>query len=286
MSNFKTVNPGTAPMAADIDQFRLVMTGQADMGAINLANVTTSPVAPTLALGAVGVVTLAVKYQLVSVTGWKDSAVNYYMSGFVAGAESTITPSNQIVNVTIPAFTAPVIGIAIYRTAGAGATGTEKFVGFFTNPVGGTFADNMLDATRGTGMPASTGSAAMPASVPTLNTTGTTLAIGGSYLTPKPWIIPTMLGAWVNYGAYPQYPRASYYKDDFGIVHLAGMVKSGAGTIFTLPAGCRPSGYTPFACVGADLFSEVVVGSDGAVAQMTGSNTWVSLHNIHLRAEV
>jgi len=284
VTNFKSVLPGTAPMAADIDQIRMALSGTADVGAINLAPAQLAPNAPTLALGGVGVVIYAVNYQLVAVTGWTDSYANPHMSGFAAGAEGTITPSNQIVLVTVPPFTAPIIGYAIYRTAGAGATGTESFVGWFTNPAGGTFSDNATDSARGTGMPASASTVTLPASVPVLNTTGTSLTIGTYF---KPMIAPTLINGWINYGASPQYPSAGYYKDDFGIVRMQGMIKSGTSSqpAFILPVGYRPVSYLPFSVVATDLFGEATVDASGAVKLVVGTATWFSLQNITFRAE-
>jgi len=292
VTNFKSVLPGTAPMAADIDQMRMALSGTADVGAINLAPAQNAPNAPVLALGGVGVVNYAVIYQLVAVTGWLDSYANPHMSGFAAGAEATITPSNQIVLVTVPAFTMPIIGYAIYRTAGAGATGTESFVGYFTNPAGGTFSDNATDSARGTGMPSSASTVTLPAAVPTVNTTGTTLTIG-SYINNKPFIAPTLLNGWINLGA--GYNPTGYYKDEFNMVHLRGIVQSGTcagGTpIFTFPQGYRP--------LNTQLFSVATTG-DGTAIQIctlvlhsngnftTDKNVWgiwTQLDGISFRAE-
>jgi hypothetical protein len=57
------------------------------------------------------------------------------------------------------------------------------------------------------------------------------------------WISPTLLNGWVNSGGGEA--TAGYYKDDFNMVRVSGLIKSGtttAGTVLlTLPAGYRPA---------------------------------------------
>lgn len=52
---------------------------------------------------------------------------------------------------------------------------------------------------------------------------------------------PAFQNGWVNYGS--GYAAVAYSRDSYGIVRLRGAVKSGtvSTTIFTLPAGWRPS---------------------------------------------
>ncbi|WHX50565.1 hypothetical protein QNH46_07935 [Paenibacillus woosongensis] len=55
------------------------------------------------------------------------------------------------------------------------------------------------------------------------------------------WIKPVLLNGWLDYsGVYP----AAFFKDSSGIVHIRGLIKSGATVsdtiIFTLPPGYRP----------------------------------------------
>lgn len=57
------------------------------------------------------------------------------------------------------------------------------------------------------------------------------------------WIKPVLLNGWIDYsGTYP----SAFFKDSSGIVHIRGLIKSGAITsdtiIFTLPPGYRPKG--------------------------------------------
>lgn len=97
---------------------------------------------------------------------------------------------------------------------------------------------------------------------------------------------PTLQSSWVNYGA--AYESASYWKDKCGVVHLAGMIKSGTTTaetvIFTLPAGYRPRTSEKFFCVSANGICVIDVYSSGAVAIKTGASaTWLSLSGISFR---
>ena len=58
---------------------------------------------------------------------------------------------------------------------------------------------------------------------------------------------PTLLNNWIDYGG--GFHACGYYKDEFGIVHLTGIVKSGtaASVIFALPVGFRPLADAQFA---------------------------------------
>lgn len=59
----------------------------------------------------------------------------------------------------------------------------------------------------------------------------------------EPWIAPTLLSGWLNYGA-PE-ANAGYYRHENNIVRMRGLIKSGtiaaAAVICTLPVGYRPS---------------------------------------------
>jgi hypothetical protein len=96
-------------------------------------------------------------------------------------------------------------------------------------------------------------------------------------------IAPTLVNSWVN---YPGNMPAGYYKDSFGIVHIQGMVKSGAigSTIFTLPVGYRPSAGFNVATASNGAYGEIAIDANGVVTATVGSNTWVSLMNIQFRS--
>lgn len=170
----KQIIPGTPPYATDMDQFRQALTGVADVGTLSLAAPQSLPSAPTLTLGSSGVLNGAYKYQIVAVTGWKENNGNIWVNGFAPGAEGSITASNQQVVVTIPALSAPVVAYLVYRTVAGGASGTEKFAVALSNGIT-SWTDTIPDSSLGTGMPSWNGTA-IPANVPTSNTTGTSLA--------------------------------------------------------------------------------------------------------------
>lgn len=97
-------------------------------------------------------------------------------------------------------------------------------------------------------------------------------------------VSPTLSGSWVNVGSF--YDNAKYYKDGWNRVHLSGMVKSGSGTIFTLPANFRPSKVHLFTVAASDAFGTVSVTDTGVVSLGIGSSaTYVSLDGISFLAE-
>lgn len=79
------------------------------------------------------------------------------------------------------------------------------------------------------------------------------------------FIAPTLLNSWVNYGG--AYETPGYYKDNFGIVHLRGLVKSGtlSVAIFQLPAGYRPLKAQMFAVISNLNFGLIQINANGDV---------------------
>jgi len=94
---------------------------------------------------------------------------------------------------------------------------------------------------------------------------------------------PAFLNSWVNYGTPNR--NAGYYKDQFGIVHLEGCVKSGTiGTaIFTLPSGYTPTAYLIFPTVSNSLFGQISIDTSGNVIASVGNNASISLDGISFR---
>lgn len=94
-----------------------------------------------------------------------------------------------------------------------------------------------------------------------------------------PWIAPTLLNSWVNYGG--SFDTAGYYKDEFGIVHIKGVIKSGTTTastvLFTLPAGYMPLLTKLFPTISNDLFGYFQINSFGSLLFITGSNASFSV---------
>lgn len=182
-NGLKIPTPGTDPITSDVGQFVLLLQALADVGLLQLAGPQTTPTVPTVAAsGTAGNLNGAYIYKVVTVTGWPQSDGSYYVSGFVpSAATSPVTITNNSANImAIAVGTGPTIARAIYRTAAGGAAGTEKFVGIIWDNVTTSFVDNLADPNLGTGMPGSgtipaAYGTAIPANVPTGNTTGTWL---------------------------------------------------------------------------------------------------------------
>lgn len=84
----------------------------------------------------------------------------------------------------------------------------------------------------------------------------------------------TFAGAWVNFGA--PYEDGTYWKDTIGDIHLQGRIKSGTGTITTLPVGYRPSGTNAFNVRASSALGVITIASDGVVA-LAGGDAGVAL---------
>jgi hypothetical protein len=101
------------------------------------------------------------------------------------------------------------------------------------------------------------------------------------------FIEPTLLNGWVNYNV-TTFSTAKYFKDDFGIVHLSGMIKDGttaSGTdLFILPVGYRIAKTTYFPVASNGAFGSVRVALTGEVEIQVGSATWLSLDGISFKA--
>jgi hypothetical protein len=99
---------------------------------------------------------------------------------------------------------------------------------------------------------------------------------------------PPFMNGWVNYDSGDN--TAGYFKDVCGVVHLKGVVKSGAlgSAIFTLPAGYRPPLVAAFIVLSyngsANIVGEVDIRTDGSVIFSGGSNLWLGFDNIHFYA--
>ena len=95
------------------------------------------------------------------------------------------------------------------------------------------------------------------------------------------WTAPTLAGSWVRYGDGALGPAYRRVGDE---VHVRGVVKSGSGTILTLPVGYRPVGICIYTVTAAAGVARIQVGTDGAVTVALyaagGSNALVSLDGI------
>jgi hypothetical protein len=96
---------------------------------------------------------------------------------------------------------------------------------------------------------------------------------------------PDFEGNWKNYGPYQE---AGFYKDEFGVVHLTGVLDppNTADTMFTLPVGYRPVHSLELFATMAD-FDEIMtvgVGHDGRVDAGQSHDQIVVLDGISFRA--
>jgi hypothetical protein len=141
--------------------------------------------------------------------------------------------------------------------------------------------DISLDATAGAGTTTITSDLAIGGDL-TVSTAGSTIA-------QEAWTAPTLAGTWSNYGGL--YQDAGYMKDSLGFIHLRGLLKAGGAgdTIFTLPAGYRPSAKLIFSVQVSDggsyVHGRVDVDTDGTVdlivPSTVASGDWVSLDGIN-----
>jgi hypothetical protein len=96
---------------------------------------------------------------------------------------------------------------------------------------------------------------------------------------------PAFQGAWVNYDT-AVYRGLRYWKDPTGMVHIEGVVKTGAvpSTIFILPAGYRPGAALAFAAHTNSGHGQVDVAATGNVVAQTGGNTLFAI-SVHFKQE-
>ncbi len=108
------------------------------------------------------------------------------------------------------------------------------------------------------------------------------------------WILATLRNDWVNFD--PAWSQVGYMRDDFGFVHLRGLIKSGVtavGTlIFILPPGYRPKlkGKFPihsYTGSGAPTsFGTINIRETGNVEiEYTAGSSWLSLDGITFPVE-
>lgn len=132
------------------------------------------------------------------------------------------------------------------------------------------------------------------ASVPAPTATGSILTSDTSlpgkteWTGPPSYTAPTFAGTWANYGA--GWRNAGYTKSADGMVHLTGLVgRSGTSgqTIFTLPAGYRPSAtllhLLQAVWSAATQNTRIDIASDGTVTHVSEPGVaigYISLNNI------
>jgi hypothetical protein len=117
--------------------------------------------------------------------------------------------------------------------------------------------------------------------VATLTTDIANLEITKVNKTQSAWISPTLNSTWVNYAN--GYQTCQYMKDEFGVVHIRGVVKGWTSSyvIFVLPVGYRPALNEIFPSMQNGLFGTCTVFSNGnVVATGSGSGTSFCFGNI------
>ncbi|HEY8886051.1 MAG TPA: prepilin-type N-terminal cleavage/methylation domain-containing protein [Candidatus Microsaccharimonas sp.] len=115
------------------------------------------------------------------------------------------------------------------------------------------------------------------ARVTAINSAGNS-GYGTSTATIPLWASFALQNSWVDYS--PPYSSAAYTKTSGGVIFLKGMVRSGSGTVATLPAGYRPSMSIMFETTSNQAGSRIDIRSDGTINVAVGSNAWASLDGI------
>ena len=101
------------------------------------------------------------------------------------------------------------------------------------------------------------------------------------------WKTPTLLNGWTNFGGV--YETVGYMKDEFGFVHLRGMIKGGTvgQNAFMLPEGYKPLKSQYHMCISADIVRTLNVQNNGGVfISSAASSNWVTLNGISFKAGV
>lgn len=93
---------------------------------------------------------------------------------------------------------------------------------------------------------------------------------------------PAFQNSWINYAGQDNH-NVSFWKDNFGVLHLEGQAKSGtlSSAMFTLPTGYVPSKTQYFLCYPSGNY--VKVDMNGTVTPYGSSNTLFVLDGITLR---
>ena len=243
----KAPQPNTIPLSTDVGQFALLFQGLLDAGQLNLAAPQNTPTTPTTSdSGISGNPNGAYRHKVVFVTGWVQSDNTYYVNGFAPSASSTqLTVTSHKITVSLPIGGSGTIARAIYRTAAGGASGTEQFIGIVWDNTTTTYTDNIADVIRGTGMPTVNGTA-IPANVPTANTTGTYLGttyFGGQIVsTVAPGTSPFSVTSTTTVSNLSVEMLNNYHYTDFILKSIFTAVGdilygTGSGTVGTLSKG-------------------------------------------------
>ena len=103
--------------------------------------------------------------------------------------------------------------------------------------------------------------------------------------TQQSWITPTLENGATSYNGTDPY---GYFKDEFGMVHLRGTIKTlGVGTafrMFTLPIGYRPEQDIFKSVTSNFAFGNVTISKGGLVTPTHGNQNWFCLTGISFKA--
>jgi len=191
VADLQQVSIGENTYAMDLNQLVQALAGLIDVGQLSLFQPIPNPSAPGLAQGAAGNPNGTYRCVQVNVTGFKTGAGAFVVTGFAPSAEATITVAGYAITWTLSLGPAGTIARVLCRTVAGGASGTEKFAIWQPDNTTTTVQDNQTDADLGTGMPTASSTppvlgTAIPASVPSTNSTGTTLIGAGANLLTSP----------------------------------------------------------------------------------------------------
>jgi len=234
-----------------------------------------------------GVYGVSSEVFLVSANSPADLSVN--VAAGASNLKGLYTKSDSIVNVLIAANTSGynrIDTIVIEIDTSLGTTTLKAIQGIpSSSPVASTLSSTQLELAQ----------ILVGNNVSVLNTNIITdkrvnVDLFGSQLANRAdklqqdYIIPTFANGWVNYSA--GFNTAKYYKDNFGIVHLEGMVKSGtiATNIFAMPAGYRPLASAYYGCTSGGAFGTIKVDVAGGVVLAAGSNNYCCLEGITFKS--
>lgn len=97
------------------------------------------------------------------------------------------------------------------------------------------------------------------------------------------WLFPTLLNGWVNYTAPGVDWGVASYRKIGNVVFIKGLIKSGSGVIFVLPAGFRPgtaaAGHKQLFDVETDTgHGRMDVRENGEVARVAGGNGYYGIN--------
>lgn len=282
-----------------------VLTGTTTTGTLaTFATVTGTTVTGTAALFTTGTLTVLTGTTVTGSTALFTTVTGTTVTGSTATFQTVTgtTSSGTLKQATTGSFLLTTGALAQHTTiTGTTVTGTTALFNVITGTtVTGTDAFFNMVTTNNIALTGAsftvltgtttTGTTAIFQTITGTTVTGTTAQFqtitgtgSGSIFGLQAWQTMSLSNSWVVYGS--PFPTASYYKDPVGMVHLQGTVKNGVGTIFTMPAGYRPSAARDFAVRGNGIFASVRVGGAGGIDMLEGTNVALSLDGISFRAD-